>query len=100
MENEKTTEELVEMFIGNVEATKAHKTLMITVDALLDDKFTEKLPIIHPKETFLTCIMGYFEYIEDYETCADIQTKKEKILEKLVVHDDLIAILDKLKDRL
>jgi hypothetical protein len=74
--------ELINTFITNVELDDAHDQVMITIDELLYGD--EELPIIHSAENFVNVLIGYCEYKEEYELCAELVENRIDVEGKLV----------------
>ena len=74
--------ELINNFIVNVETDGAHEHVMITIDELLHGD--EELPIIHSAENFVSVLIGYCEYKEEYELCAELVKNRLDVEGKLI----------------
>ena len=74
--------ELINNFIVNVESDDSHEHVLITVDELLNGD--EELPIIHSASNFISVLIGYLEYTEDYELCDKLVHNRTEVEAKLI----------------
>jgi hypothetical protein len=82
MKDNVDVKELINNFIVNVETDDAHEQVLITIDELLYGK--EELPIIHSASHFVSVLIGYCEYKEEYELCAELVKNRIDIEGKLI----------------
>lgn len=99
------TEDAINNFVKNVHLDDCHDQVEITAYELLSDN-DDEFPIIHSADIFVDCLIGYFEYVEKYEVCADLVKKREKVLKKLIPlgkfmtkNHELIESMKKRKNR-
>ena len=74
--------ELINNFIVNVENDNSHEHVLITVDELLNGD--EELPIIHSATNFISVLIGYLEYTEEYELCGELVNNRKDVESKLI----------------